>query len=188
MHALPLQIGLPGSILVLVVLSFCVYQTVEIVKPHERRALWVLGEYKKILEPGLNYVPPFISITESIDMQPQTIDVPRQEAITWDDRPVTAVAEVTITVFDAERAIREVEDHKQAVKYLSMTTRRAVIGDMERDDVLYGERIIAHRIQTELEAPLREWGIDIESVTVTDVSPKEKRHSRSQKRSESNRL
>ncbi len=169
MHALPLQVYLPG-ILVLVVLGVCVHQTVEIVKPYEKRALWVLGEYKTVLGPGLNLVPPFISITESIDMQSQTIDVPRQEAITKDYQPVTAVAEVSISVFDAERAIREVDDYKRAVRNVSMTTVRAQIGDMEYDDVVTGERMIAHRCKGELDAPLREWGIDIESVTITDMS------------------
>ncbi|MFB6301127.1 MAG: SPFH domain-containing protein, partial [Halobacteriales archaeon] len=63
---------------------------VEIVNAYEKRALTVLGEYRKLLEPGINFVPPFVSRTYTFDMRTQTIDVPRQEAITRDNSPVTA--------------------------------------------------------------------------------------------------
>ena len=69
-------------------------------------------------------------------MRTQTLDVPRQEAITRDNSPVTADAVVYINVMDAKKAFLEVEDYKRAVSNLAQTTLRAVIGDMELDDTL----------------------------------------------------
>ncbi len=69
-------------------------------------------------------------------MRTQTLDVPRQEAITRDNSPVTADAVVYIKVMDAKKAFLEVEDYKRAVSNLAQTTLRAVLGDMELDDTL----------------------------------------------------
>src|SRR6056297_1874477 len=60
---------------------------VEIVDATEKRALTVFGEYRGLLEPGLNVVPPLVSRTHSFDVRTQTLDVPPQEAITEDNSP-----------------------------------------------------------------------------------------------------
>ncbi|WP_269844119.1 SPFH domain-containing protein, partial [Halegenticoccus soli] len=95
-----------------------VYSAVEIVNAYEKRALTVFGEYRKLLEPGINFVPPFVSRTYPFDLRTQTLDVPRQEAITRDNSPVTADAVVYIRVMDAKKAFLEVEDYKTAVSNL----------------------------------------------------------------------
>jgi regulator of protease activity HflC (stomatin/prohibitin superfamily) len=113
-----------------------VWQMVRIVDAYDKEALTVFGEYRGLLEPGINFVPPFVSRTFRFDMRTQTMDVPRQEAITRDNSPVTADAVVYLRVMDAKKAFLEVDDYKTAVSNLAQTTLRAVIGDMELDDTL----------------------------------------------------
>ncbi|MFC7166731.1 SPFH domain-containing protein [Halospeciosus flavus] len=144
---------------------------VEIVDAYEKEALTVFGEYRGLLEPGINFIPPFVSRTYRFDMRTQTIDVPRQEAITRDNSPVTADAVVYIRVMDAKRAFLEVDDYKRAVSNLAQTTLRAVIGDMELDDTLNKRQEINARIRQELDEPTDEWGIRVESVEVREVNP-----------------
>jgi regulator of protease activity HflC (stomatin/prohibitin superfamily) len=148
-----------------------VYSAVEIVDAYEKKALSVFGEYRKLLEPGLNIVPPFISRTYAFDMRTQTLDVPRQEAITRDNSPVTADAVVYIKVMDAKKAFLEVDDYKKAVSNLAQTTLRAVLGDMELDDTLNKRQEINARIRKELDEPTDEWGVRVESVEVREVNP-----------------
>jgi regulator of protease activity HflC (stomatin/prohibitin superfamily) len=104
-------------------------------------------------------------------MRTQTLDVPRQEAITKDNSPVTADAVVYIKVMDAKKAFLEVEDYKTAVSNLAQTTLRAVLGDMELDDTLNKRQEINARIRRELDEPTDEWGIRVESVEVREVNP-----------------
>ncbi|MFH5797633.1 SPFH domain-containing protein [Haladaptatus sp. CMAA 1911] len=158
--------------LVLLMLAVVViWQAVEIVQATEKRALTVFGEYRKLLEPGINFVPPFVSKTYRFDMRTQTLDVPRQEAITRDNSPVTADAVVYIKVMDAKKAFLEVEDYKRAVSNLAQTTLRAVLGDMELDDTLNKRQEINAKIRRELDEPTDEWGIRVESVEVREVNP-----------------
>ncbi|GGL32317.1 phosphoesterase [Halarchaeum grantii] len=159
------------AVLLVALAAVTVYQMVEIVDAYEKKALTVFGEYRGLLEPGINFVPPFVSRTYTFDMRTQTIDVPRQEAITRDNSPVTADAVVYIRVMDAKRAFLEVDDYKRAVSNLAQTTLRAVIGDMELDDTLNKRQEINARIRKELDEPTDEWGIRVESVEVREVNP-----------------
>jgi regulator of protease activity HflC (stomatin/prohibitin superfamily) len=170
----PLQVGLGPVIVVLLVLAVAVitvYSAIEIVNAYEKRALTVFGDYRKLLEPGINFVPPFVNNTYPFDMRTQTIDVPRQEAITRDNSPVTADAVVYIKVMDAKKAFLEVDDYKRATSNLAQTTLRAVLGDMDLDDTLSKRQEINGRIRTDLDEPTDEWGVRIESVEVREVNP-----------------
>jgi regulator of protease activity HflC (stomatin/prohibitin superfamily) len=175
MIALPLQLG--GivtslvAVLLLVIAIAAVFKSVVIVQAYEKKALTVFGEYRKLLEPGISFVPPFVSNTHTFDMRTQTLDVPRQEAITRDNSPVTADAVVYIKVMDAKKAFLEVDDYQRAVSNLAQTTLRAVLGDMELDDTLNKRGEINARIRKELDEPTDEWGVRVESVEVREVNP-----------------
>ncbi len=164
----------PATVVGLVALALAVvavYSAVEIVDAYEKRALTVFGEYRRLLEPGVSFVPPFVSKTYTFDMRTQTLDVPKQEAITRDNSPVTADAVVYIRVMDAKRAFLEVDDYEGAVSDLAQTTLRAVLGDMDLDDTLSEREVINRRINEELDEPTDEWGIRVESVEVRSVKP-----------------
>jgi regulator of protease activity HflC (stomatin/prohibitin superfamily) len=161
------SVGLLALLLVVVTL----WQSFEIVDAYEKKTLTVFGEYRKLLEPGINLIPPFVSRTYPFDMRTQTLDVPRQEAITRDNSPVTADAVVYIKVMDAKKAFLEVDDYKKAVSNLAQTTLRAVLGDMELDDTLNKRQEINAKIRKELDEPTDEWGIRVESVEVREVNP-----------------
>jgi regulator of protease activity HflC (stomatin/prohibitin superfamily) len=163
----PLLVGM----LVLLLAIVTVYQMVEIVDAYEKKALTVFGEYRRLLEPGITFIPPFVSRTYAFDMRTQTLDVPRQEAITRDNSPVTADAVVYIKVMDARKAFLEVDNYKMAVSNLAQTTLRAVLGDMELDDTLNKRQEINARIRKELDEPTDEWGVRVESVEVREVNP-----------------
>ena len=168
---LPLQIGLLPTIPLLILAIIIVSQMVIIVNAYEKKALTIFGEYRGLLEPGIRFVPPFVSRTYTFDMRTQTLDVPRQEAITRDNSPVRADAVVYIRVMDAKKAFLEVTNYKIAVMNLAQTTLRAVLGDMELDQTLSKRGVINTRIREELDKPTDAWGIRVESVEVREVSP-----------------
>ena len=163
-------VAVVGLLVVLLVVA-AVVSAVELVQAYEKRTLTVFGEYRKLLEPGFNVVPPFVSRTYSFDMRTQTLNVPQQEAITEDNSPVVADAVVYIKVTDPKKAFLEVEDYQRAVSYLAQTTLRAVLGSMELDETLSRRDEINSRIQEQLDEPTDEWGVRVESVEVREVKP-----------------
>jgi len=171
----PLQIiGDVWPIVALVLLAIAIvtaYKSIVIVDAYDKEAYTRFGKYQGLLQPGANFVVPFVTRTYRFDMRTQTLDVPRQEAITRDNSPVTADAVVYIKVMDAQKAFLEVDDYKRAVSNLAQTTLRAVLGDMELDDTLNKRQEINAKIRTELDEPTDEWGIRVESVEVREVNP-----------------
>jgi len=167
--------GLPPvfavGLLAVVVAGVTLASAVEFVDAYEKRALTVFGEYRKLLEPGLRLVPPFVSRTYRFDMRTRIIDVDPQEAITQDNSPVRADAVVYYRIMDAKKAFLEVDNYENAISNLAQTTLRAVIGDLELDDTLSRRDRINSRIRRELDEPTDEWGIRVEAVEVREVSP-----------------
>ena len=164
----------PASIVGLVLLAIAVFtvaDSVEIVQAYEKRALTVFGDMQGLLDPGIHLVPPFVSKTYAFDLRTEAMDVPRQEAITRDNSPVTADAVVYIRVMDAEKAFLEVDDYRKATLLLAQTTLRAVLGDMELDETLSRRDEINRRIRTQIDEPTNEWGVRVESVEVREVKP-----------------
>ena len=159
------------GVLAFFVLAVTLFSAVEIVDAYEKRALTVFGEYRSLLEPGLNLIPPFVSRTYAFDVRTRVIDVAPQEAITRDNSPVTADAVVYYRIVDAKKAFLEVDDYETAISNLAQTTLRAVLGDMELDDTLSRRELINSRIRRDLDEPTDEWGISVEAVEVREVSP-----------------
>jgi len=172
----PLQL-LEGGIFVFVTMVFLAlaiavaYSSFVIIRPYQKGAYTVLGTYRGILDQGIHFIYPFVSDVTRFDMRTQTLDVPRQEAITRDNSPVTADAVVYIKVMDPKKAFLEVDNYERAVSNLAQTTLRAVLGDMELDDTLNKRQEINSRIRRELDEPTDEWGVRVESVEVREVNP-----------------
>ncbi|MFC7020084.1 MULTISPECIES: SPFH domain-containing protein [Haloarcula] len=171
----PLQLlgGIIGfvTVVLLIMAIALVYSSVVIIRPYQKGAYTVLGTYRGILDQGIHFIYPFVSDVTRFDMRTQTLDVPRQEAITRDNSPVTADAVVYIKVMDPKKAFLEVDNYERAVSNLAQTTLRAVLGDMELDDTLNKRGEINARIRKELDEPTDEWGVRVESVEVREVNP-----------------
>ncbi len=165
------DVGALIAVVLFLIAVVTAYQSIVIVRAYEKRAYTRFGKFQGLLEPGPNFVLPFVTKTYTFDMRTQTLDVPRQEAITRDNSPVTADAVVYIKVMDAQKAFLEVDNYKRAVSNLAQTTLRAVLGDMELDDTLNKRQEINAKIRTELDEPTDEWGIRVESVEVREVNP-----------------
>ena len=159
-----------GFVVVALLLA-AVVSSIEIVQAYERRALTVFGDNWGLLDPGLHFVPPFVSRTYRFDLRTETVDVPRQDAITEDNSPVVADAVVYVRVVDAERAFLQVEDYRRATALLAQTTLRAVLGDMTLDETLSRRSEINARIRRELQGPTDDWGVEVEMVEVREVLP-----------------
>lgn len=58
----------------IVVVLVAAYSSITIVEEGDLRALLVFGQMRTVLEPGINFTPPFISKTYPIDTTTMSID------------------------------------------------------------------------------------------------------------------
>ena len=130
-----------------------------------------LGKYHDLLNPGWNFVIPFLDQVIMVDLRTQVLDVPRQEVITKDNAPTMVDAVIYFRVADGKRAILEVTSYRQAIITMAQTTLRAVIGDMELDHVLANRDKINLGLRDRLDIETDKWGVKVENVEIREVDP-----------------
>jgi regulator of protease activity HflC (stomatin/prohibitin superfamily) len=163
--------GIVLLIIILVVAILIVLQRmVYTIQPYQQAVVTVLGQFKKVLNPGFNRVNP-IAVVTKVDLRTQVLEVPRQEVITKDNSPTNVDAIIYIKVVDAPKSIFQVQDYHIATVALAQTTLRSVIGDMELDEILYNRERINTRLRDILDEATDRWGVRVEAVEIKEVDP-----------------
>ena len=140
------------------------------INEYERGIKFTLGKYSKIMKPGLNLVFPIINSYKKIDIRTKVVDVPNQEAITKDNVSIGINAVVYYKIFDAAKAVLEVENFNYAVGQLAQTTMRNTVGTVTLDELLTEREKISDTIQKIVDEATDPWGIKVENVELKDVS------------------
>jgi regulator of protease activity HflC (stomatin/prohibitin superfamily) len=142
-----------------------------IIQPYQQGLYIRLGNFKRVLNPGVNFVAPLISQVVKMDLRTQVLDVPRQEVITKDNSPTNVDAIIYIKIIDPIKAFFEVTDYKLATIALAQTTLRSIIGDMELDEILYNRERMNLRLRDVLDDATDAWGVKVEAVEIREVDP-----------------
>ena len=77
---------------------------------YERGVKFSRGKFSKIMDPGWNIVLPIFESYKKIDIRTKVVDVPEQDVITKDNVSVRINAVIYYKIFDASKAILEVEN------------------------------------------------------------------------------
>ena len=158
-------------ILLLIALLIILVSAMKIIQPYQQGLLIVLGSFKRVLNPGVNFVPPLVSNVVRIDLRTQVLDVPRQEVITKDNSPTNVDAIIYIKVIDPKKSYFEVTDYRIATIALAQTTLRSIIGDMELDEILYNRDKINLHLRDVLDEATDKWGVRVDAVEIREVDP-----------------
>ena len=153
-------------IIVLVILLMSIKQVSE----YERGVKFCFGKFKKIMNPGWNIVLPIIESYKKIDIRTKVIDVPEQEVITKDNVSVKINAVIYYNIFDASKAILEVENFLYAVSQLAQTTMRNSVGSVTLDELLSCRDKISSTICEIVDKASDDWGVKVHDVELKDVS------------------
>lgn len=155
-------------IIIIVILIFL--SSLKQINEYERGIKFTLGKYSKILNPGINFVMPIFQSYKKIDIRTKVVDVPNQEAITKDNVSIGINAVVYYKIFDAAKAILEVENFHYAVSQLAQTTMRNTVGTVTLDELLTEREKISNTIQKIVDEASDPWGVKVENVELKDIS------------------
>lgn len=160
-------------IVVLVVLVLLtLFKSVKIVPQGYKWIIQRLGKYHQTLEPGLNFIIPFVdSVAYKVTTKDIVLDIPAQEVITRDNVVIIANAVAYINIVHPERAVYGIEDYEQGIRNLVQTSLRSIIGDMDFDNALSSRDQIKATLKQSISDDIADWGITLKTVEIQDISP-----------------
>jgi membrane protease subunit HflK len=185
-----------GKILlvILAVIAFQIlYSSFYTIEPGQRGVLLRFGQYSKIAPPGLNFKLPLIDDLVKVDVETVRKEEfgfrtrsPGQKTVyqkqgydaeslmlTGDKNVIDVEWIVQYKVSDPVNFIFKIVNVRQAVRDVSETAIRRVVGNMDFDYVLSNREIVAADTARELQAALDSYesGVYIVTVQLQDVNP-----------------
>ena len=154
----------------IIIFLFIVISSVRQIDQYERGILFKRGKYAKVLEPGWHVIWPIFESCKKIDIRTRAVDVPEQVAITSDNVSIKINAVIYYKVFDAGKALCEVENFQYAVGQLAQTTMRNVVGTVTLDQLLTDREKISSNICSIIDKATDPWGVKVENVELKDIS------------------
>lgn len=145
--------------------------SIRIVKQYERGVVLRFGRLIGVREPGFNLILPFLfDRMNNVSLRIATMVLEPQEVITKDNVTVRVDAVVYFMVIDPVKAVINVEDYRQAMTQLALTTLRSVLGQSELDELLAHRDEINRRLGEVIDKQSEEpWGVRATMVEVKDV-------------------
>lgn len=143
---------------------------IQVAKEWERAVILRLGKFKKVKGPGLFILMPFIdTVTKIVDMRIRVTDFVAETTLTKDSVPVTVDALAFWLIWDAEKAILEVENYMDAVVLSAQTALREAISKNDLSTLLENSNEIREFIRIEVDKKTTEWGITIQQIEITEI-------------------
>ena len=143
---------------------------VRIVKQYERGVVLRFGRLIGVRNPGFNVILPFIDRMTKVSLRIVPFVLEPQEVITRDNVTVRVDAVVYFMVIEPVKAIINVENYRQAIIQLALTTLRSVLGQSDLDELLAHRNQINLRLREIIDEQSEEpWGVRATLVEVKDV-------------------
>jgi regulator of protease activity HflC (stomatin/prohibitin superfamily) len=160
----------PAPIIIGGLLGLYLLFAIKVVRQWEKVALLRLGKYVGLRGPGLFHIVPVVeTLSPFVDQRVRVANVTAESTLTRDTVPVNVDAIVFWLVWNAEKAILEVESFLDAINLSAQTALRESIGRHELAQMITERETLGRELQRILDEKTNPWGITVQSVEVRDV-------------------
>ena len=157
-------------IIVAILLVIISLASIRQVNEYERGVKFVLGKFKKVLDPGWHIILPIFQSYQKTDIRVKVVDVTEQDAITKDNVTIKINAVLYFYIFDAKKSLLSVQNCAYAVTQLAQTTMRNLVGSVTLDELLTDRERISNEICLIVDKATDEWGVKIQNVELKDIA------------------
>lgn len=136
----------------------------------EKAVVLRLGKFMGLRGPGLFWIVPLVdAIPTWVDQRVMVTPFAAEKTLTKDTVPVDVDAVLFWVVWDAEKAVLEVEDYRSAIAWAAQTALRDIIGRMMLADILVGRSSLDEELQRVIDERTTPWGVTVQSVEIRDI-------------------
>ncbi len=161
-----------ATFVVFIVALIVIVKTIRVVPQQHAWIVERLGRFYAVLEPGLNFVIPFIDrVAYRHDLREIPLDVPSQICITRDNTQLQVDGILYFQVTDPKLASYGSSNYVLAITQLAQTTLRSIIGRMELDRTFEERDQINAQVVSALEEAAANWGVKVLRYEIKDLTP-----------------
>jgi len=143
---------------------------IRIVDQWEKVAILRFGRFRQLRGPGILLLIPILdTLSRYVDQRVRVTTVSAESTLTRDTVPVNVDAIVFWLVWNAEKAIFEVEDFVEAISLSAQTALRESIGRHHLAQMITERETLGRELQKILDEKTTPWGITVQSVEIRDV-------------------
>ncbi len=136
----------------------------------DRAVVLRLGTFHSLKGPGVFWLVPFVDrVARFVDMRIRATEFFSESTLTRDTVPVDVDAVYFWLVWDAKKAVLEVESYYRAISLSTQTALRDIIGTHTLEEMLTQREALGKALQEMLDAKTNPWGITVQSVEIRDV-------------------
>ncbi|AIE84161.1 SPFH domain-containing protein [Fimbriimonas ginsengisoli] len=135
----------------------------------EKALIFRLGRFQAVKGPGMFTVLPLVDQVRIVDTRILTLEIPRQEAITKDNVPVTLDGVIFLRVNEPKDAIMQVQNYQHAIRQYAQTALRDVVGAATLDEILADREALGKRIEEMVESEVIGWGLEVAAIRIQDI-------------------
>ena len=166
------DIGLLVLGLIILLIAAAIISCVKIVPQEHAYIIERLGVYKQTWGVGLHFKIPFIDkVSKKVNLKEQVADFEPQPVITKDNVTMQIDTIIFYQITDPKLFAYGVERPIVAIKNLTATTLRNVVGELELDETLTSRETINAKMRTELDVATDPWGIKVNRVELKNIIP-----------------
>ncbi|MDQ2917847.1 MAG: paraslipin [Pseudomonadota bacterium] len=160
------------TLAIFIVVLIGVVKAIRVVPQQRAWVLERLGRFHGVLEPGLNFVVPFVDrIAYRHDLRETPLDVAPQVCITKDNTQLHVDGILYYQVTDPRLASYGSTNYIVAITQLAQTTLRSVIGRMELDRTFEERDQINTAVVSALDDAAPNWGVKVLRYEIKDLTP-----------------
>jgi len=165
-------LGFVFVIVIGIALLSLLLSNVRIVPQSEAYVIERLGTYKTTWSNGLHLKVPIIErVANKVSLKERVVDFPPQSVITKDNVTVDVDSVVYYQIMDPKLYTYGAEQPLTAIKNLTATSLRNLIGELELDQTLTSRDTINSKLRTILDDASDAWGIKVLRVELKDIIP-----------------
>ncbi len=152
------------------IVAMLVAPAIQIAYQWERAVLLRFGKFQGLKKSGLFVVVPVVDkVAQFVDQRIRVTDFRAETTLTADTVPVNVDAIAFWMVWDAQKAILEVERFQDAVVLSAQTALRNAIGKNDLAVLLSERDRLGQEIQTLLDGKTSAWGVTTQAVEIRDI-------------------
>jgi regulator of protease activity HflC (stomatin/prohibitin superfamily) len=153
-----------------VVAALAVLLCLRIALQWDRAVVLRLGTFHSLKGPGIFWMVPFVDrVARFVDMRIRATEFFSESTLTRDTVPVDVDAVCFWLVWDAQKAVLEVESYYRAISLSTQTALRDIIGTHTLEEMLTQREALGRALQEMLDRKTNPWGITVQSVEIRDV-------------------